>query len=62
MLAAEHILIPERWETQVTPSQDMVLWNYYFNQRKKLVVKEWSSYRDEAVMATAMVMFTFHSR
>ncbi len=56
MLAAEHILN----ENQCSPSQDMVLSNYYLTM-EELVVKVKNGLQDiadEAVWHTAMVMFT----
>ena len=53
MLAAEHILNPKDGKPVVTPSQDMVLGNYYLTMEEAgregegMVFKD----RDEAVMA-----------
>ncbi len=44
MLAAEHILNPKDGKPVVTPSQDMVLGNYYLTRKKQVAkAKVWSS-------------------
>ena len=64
MLAAEHILNPKDGKPVVTPSQDMVLGNYYLTDGKKLVVKvkEVFKDRDEAVMALRNGYVHLHTR
>ena len=64
MLAAEHILNPKDGKPVVTPSQDMVLGNYYLTMEEAgregegMVFKD----RDEAVMAYRNGYVHLHSR
>ncbi|MBJ8326367.1 DNA-directed RNA polymerase subunit beta' [Streptococcus pacificus] len=64
MLAAEHILNPKDGKPVVTPSQDMVLGNYYLTMEDEgrkgegMVFKD----RDEAVMALQNGYVHLHSR
>ncbi|MCR8968243.1 DNA-directed RNA polymerase subunit beta' [Streptococcus zalophi] len=64
MLAAEHILNPKDGKPVVTPSQDMVLGNYYLTMEDEgrkgegMIFKD----RDEAVMALQNGYVHLHSR
>ena len=64
MLAAEHILNPKDGKPVVTPSQDMVLGNYYLTMEEAgregegMVFKD----RDEAVMALRNGYVHLHTR
>jgi DNA-directed RNA polymerase subunit beta' len=60
MLAAEHILNPKDGKPVVTPSQDMVLGNYYLPWKKLVVkVKAWSSLTQMKLKwLGVMVLFT----
>ena len=61
MLAAEHILNPKDGKPVVTPSQDMVLGNYYLTLERPEAVGEGMIFKDadEARIAYQMDIFTF---
>ena len=64
MLASNNILNPKDGKPVVTPSQDMVLGNYYLTMEKLSVVGEGSVFKDydEVIMAYENKLLTLHSR
>ena len=64
MLAANNILNPKDGKPVVTPSQDMVLGNYYLTMEEVGAVGEGNIYKDtnELMMAYANGYITLHSR
>ena len=64
MLASNNILNPKDGKPIVTPSQDMVLGNYYLTQEKAGEVGEGSVYGrvDEATIAYENKLITLHTR
>ena len=64
MLAANHILNPKDGKPVVTPSQDMVLGNYYLTMEEAGAIGEGNIYKDtnELMMAYANGYVTLHSR
>ncbi|MBU1145035.1 MAG: DNA-directed RNA polymerase subunit beta' [Firmicutes bacterium] len=64
MLASNNILNPKDGKPVVTPSQDMVLGNYYLTLEKKGEPGEGSIYRDydEVILAYENKRITLHSR
>ena len=64
MLAANNILNPKDGKPVVTPSQDMVLGNYYLTMEISGAVGEGNIYKDtnELIMANANGFVTLHSR
>ncbi len=64
MLASNNILNPKDGKPVVTPSQDMVLGNYYLTIEKKNEIGEGSVFKDfnEAVLAYENKYITLHSR
>ena len=64
MLAANNILNPKDGKPVVTPSQDMVLGNYYLTMEEAGAIGEGNIYKDtnELMMAYANGYVTLHSR
>ncbi|MDZ4196867.1 MAG: DNA-directed RNA polymerase subunit beta', partial [Candidatus Izemoplasmatales bacterium] len=64
MLASNNILNPKDGKPVVTPSQDMVLGNYYLTLERGGEIGEGSVFKDqnEAVMAYENKLITLHSR
>ena len=64
MLAANNILNPKDGKPVVTPSQDMVLGNYYLTMEEEGAIGEGNIYKDtnELMMAYANGYVTLHSR
>ena len=64
MLAANNILNPKDGKPVVTPSQDMVLGNYYLTMEEETAIGEGNIYKDknELMMAYANGYITLHSR
>lgn len=64
MLAANNILNPKDGKPVVTPSQDMVLGNYYLTMEEEGIKGEGNIYKDtnELMMAYANGYVTLHSR
>ncbi|MFA5290666.1 MAG: DNA-directed RNA polymerase subunit beta', partial [Candidatus Izemoplasmatales bacterium] len=64
MLASNNILNPKDGKPVVTPSQDMVLGNYYLTMEKSGDIGEGSIYRDydEVILAYENKLLTLHSR
>ena len=64
MLAANNILNPKDGKPVVTPSQDMVLGNYYLTREEAGAIGEGNIYKDtnELMMAYANGYVTLHSR
>ncbi len=64
MLASNNILNPKDGKPVVTPSQDMVLGNYYLTMEKAGELGEGSVFKDydEVVMAYENKLLTLHSR
>jgi len=64
MLASNNILNPKDGKPVVTPSQDMVLGNYYLTMERKGEIGEGAIYRDqdEVIMAYENKLITLHSR
>jgi len=64
MLASNNILNPKDGKPVVTPSQDMVLGNYYLTMEKLGDVGEGSVFKDydEVIMAYENKLLTLHSR
>ena len=64
MLAAEHILNPKDGKPVVTPSQDMVLGNYYLTMEQEGRVGEGMFFKDmdEAILAYNNGYVHLHSR
>jgi DNA-directed RNA polymerase subunit beta' len=64
MLASNNILNPKDGKPVVTPSQDMVLGNYYLTMERRGEIGEGSIFRDqdEVIMAYENKLITLHSR
>ncbi|XMB71793.1 DNA-directed RNA polymerase subunit beta' [Mycoplasmatota bacterium WC30] len=64
MLASNNILAPKDGKPIVTPSQDMVLGNYYLTMEKAGAIGEGSVFRnyDEVMLAYENKVVTLHSR
>jgi len=64
MLASNNILNPKDGKPVVTPSQDMVLGNYYLTLEKREQIGEGSVFRnfDEVILAFENKLLTLHSK
>jgi len=64
MLASNNILAPKDGKPIVTPSQDMVLGNYYLTLEKKSDIGEGSVFKDfnEVILAYENKLVTLHTR